>query len=128
MALDLLIRRPELVAGTVLVEPPVLQLLPMATEALSGDRRRLETAAGAGEDVIDVYLSGGLAALGAGVSRLPGGIDGRRTGAARERDRRDGHLRRVAGAAAATGYGGTRRQRSSPLPRRRRCFATPPPR
>jgi pimeloyl-ACP methyl ester carboxylesterase len=71
LALDLLIRRPDLVAGTVLVEPPVLQLLPAATEALSDDRRRLETAAGAGEDVIDVYLSGGLTALGAGVSRLP---------------------------------------------------------
>jgi pimeloyl-ACP methyl ester carboxylesterase len=71
LALDLLIRRPDLVAGTVLVEPPVLQLLPTATEALSDDRRRLETAAGAGEDVIDVYLSGGLPALGAGVSRLP---------------------------------------------------------
>ena len=81
LALDLLIRRPDLVAGTVLVEPPVLQLVPMATEALSGDRRRLETAAGAGEDVIDVYLSGGLAALGAGVSRLPEEL----TAAARER-------------------------------------------
>jgi pimeloyl-ACP methyl ester carboxylesterase len=71
VALDLLLRRPDLVAGTLLVEPPVLQLLPMATEALSGDRRRLEVAAGTGESVIDLYLSGGLQALGGGVSRLP---------------------------------------------------------
>jgi pimeloyl-ACP methyl ester carboxylesterase len=71
VALDLLLRRPELVAGTLLIEPPVLQLLPMATEALSDDRRRMEMAAGAGEDVIDLYLTGGLPTLGAGVSRLP---------------------------------------------------------
>jgi pimeloyl-ACP methyl ester carboxylesterase len=71
VAVDLLLRRPELVSATLLIEPPVLQLLPMATEALSDDRRRLETAVGAKEDVIDLYLSGGLPALGAGVSRLP---------------------------------------------------------
>jgi hypothetical protein len=71
VALDLLLRRPELVAGTLLIEPPVLQLLPMATEALSHDRRRLEMAAGTGEDVIELYLSGALPALGPGVSRLP---------------------------------------------------------
>ena len=81
VALDLLLRRPDLVAGTLLVEPPVLQLLPMATEALSDDRRRLEVAAGAGEDVIDLYLSGGLQALGGGVSRLPAEL----IAAARER-------------------------------------------
>jgi pimeloyl-ACP methyl ester carboxylesterase len=71
VALDLLLRRPDLVAATVLIEPPVLQLLPMATEALSDDRRRMEAAAGAGEDIIELYLTGGLPALGAGVSRLP---------------------------------------------------------
>jgi pimeloyl-ACP methyl ester carboxylesterase len=81
VALDLLLRRPDLVAATLLVEPPVLQLLPMATEALSDDRRRMEMAAGAGEDVIDLYLSGGLPALGAGVARLPEAL----TAAARER-------------------------------------------
>jgi pimeloyl-ACP methyl ester carboxylesterase len=71
VALDLLLRRPELVTATLVVEPPVLQLLPMATEMLSHDRRRLEMAAGTGEDVIELYLSGALSALGAGVSRLP---------------------------------------------------------
>jgi pimeloyl-ACP methyl ester carboxylesterase len=70
VALDLLLRRPDLVAGTLLIEPPVLQLLPTATEALSDDRRRLEGLAAAGEDVIELYLSGGLPALGAEVSRL----------------------------------------------------------
>lgn len=81
VALDLLLRRPDLVTATLLVEPPVLQLLPMATEALSDDRRRLETVAVAGEDAIGLYLSGGLPALGAEVSRLPEQM----IGAARER-------------------------------------------
>jgi pimeloyl-ACP methyl ester carboxylesterase len=81
VALDLLLRRADLVAATLLVEPPVLQLLPMATEALSDDRRRLETAVAVREDVIDLYLSGGLPALGAGVNRLPDAL----IAAARER-------------------------------------------
>jgi pimeloyl-ACP methyl ester carboxylesterase len=71
VALDLLLRRPDLVTGTLLIEPPVLQLLPIATEALSEDRRRLEGVAAAGGDVIGLYLSGGLPALGAETSRLP---------------------------------------------------------
>lgn len=71
VALDLLLRRSDLVAGTLLVEPPILQMLPVATEALSEDRRRLEMAATTGESVIDLYLSGGLPSLGAEVIRLP---------------------------------------------------------
>jgi pimeloyl-ACP methyl ester carboxylesterase len=71
IALDLLIREPEALTGAVLIEPPLLQLLPPATEALSDDRRRLEVAASAGEDVIGLYLSGGLPALGPGITRLP---------------------------------------------------------
>jgi pimeloyl-ACP methyl ester carboxylesterase len=80
VALDLLLRRPDLVSATLQVEPPVLQLVPIATEALSGDRRRLETVAAMG-DAIELYLSGGLPALGAEVSRLPE----QRIAAARER-------------------------------------------
>lgn len=72
IALDLLLRRAELVSAAVLIEPPLLQLIPAATEALSQDRRRLEIAAGNRESVIDVYLSGGLPALGPGVARTPG--------------------------------------------------------
>jgi pimeloyl-ACP methyl ester carboxylesterase len=71
LALDLLLRRPELIAGAVMVEPPLLQLLPVATEALSEDRHRLEIATGTSESVIDLFLSGGLLALGPGVARLP---------------------------------------------------------
>jgi pimeloyl-ACP methyl ester carboxylesterase len=72
IALDLLLRRAELVSAAVLIEPPLLQLIPVATEALSQDRRRLEVAAGNRESVIDVYVSGGLPALGPGVARTPG--------------------------------------------------------
>jgi pimeloyl-ACP methyl ester carboxylesterase len=71
IALDLLLRRADAVLAAVLIEPPLLQLLPVATEAISGDRRRLESAAAAGDDVIELYLSGGLPALGAGAGRLP---------------------------------------------------------
>ena len=81
IALDLLLRRPDLVSGTLLIEPPILQLLPVATEALSEDRRRLEIAAAAGEDAIALYLSGGLPSLGAEVARLPAEL----TAGARER-------------------------------------------
>src|SRR5262245_21288567 len=42
IALDLVLRRPDLVSAALLVEPPVLQLLPIATEALTDDRRLLE--------------------------------------------------------------------------------------
>jgi pimeloyl-ACP methyl ester carboxylesterase len=80
IALDLLIREPEAIAGAVLIEPPLLQLVPLATEALSDDRGRLEVAAGAGEDLIGLYLSGGLPALGPGITRLPDQL----TGPARE--------------------------------------------
>jgi len=71
VALDILLRRPDLVVGALMIEPPILQMLPVATEALSEDRRRLELAAGTGENVIDLYLSGGLPSLGAEVIRLP---------------------------------------------------------
>jgi pimeloyl-ACP methyl ester carboxylesterase len=71
VALDLLLRRSELVSAAVLIEPTLLQLTHAATEALSQDRHRLEIAAGNRENVIDVYLSGGLPALGPGVARTP---------------------------------------------------------
>jgi 3-oxoadipate enol-lactonase len=80
VALDLLLRRTDLVSAAVLIEPPLFQLLPAATEALSQDRHRLEIAAGNGEDVIELYLSGALPALGPGVDRIPDAM-----AAARER-------------------------------------------
>jgi pimeloyl-ACP methyl ester carboxylesterase len=71
-AVDLLLRRPELVRAAALIEPPLLQLLPEATEALSTDRRALEAVAGQGRDaLVDLYLSGGLGAIAAGVARIP---------------------------------------------------------
>jgi pimeloyl-ACP methyl ester carboxylesterase len=73
IALDLAIRRPELIAGSVLVEPDALALLPEATEALSDDRQALEAAVAerGAEGAVAIYLSGRLAALGAGLDRLP---------------------------------------------------------
>jgi pimeloyl-ACP methyl ester carboxylesterase len=71
IALDLLLRRSEVVSAAVLIEPMLFQLTPLATEALSEDRHRIEIAAGARENVIEVFLAGGLPALGAGVERLP---------------------------------------------------------
>jgi pimeloyl-ACP methyl ester carboxylesterase len=71
IALDLLLRRSELVSSAVLIEPTLLQLTPLATEGLSEDRHRIEIAAGAHENVIDVFISGALPALGPGVVRTP---------------------------------------------------------
>ena len=72
MALDLVLRRPDIAVGAVLVEPPLLALVPEATELLGADREALSAAARDGrEAVVELYLSGGLAALGAGVERLP---------------------------------------------------------
>ena len=72
IALDLLLGRRELVAGVVLIEPPLLALLPEATQLLAADRRALEAAAGDGrEALVALYLSGGLGALATGVERIP---------------------------------------------------------
>lgn len=73
IALDLSLRGPELVAGSVLIEPDALAFLPEATEALSGDRQALEAAVAerGAEGAVALYLSGRLAALGAGLDRLP---------------------------------------------------------
>jgi pimeloyl-ACP methyl ester carboxylesterase len=73
IALDLSLRRPELAAGSVLVEPDVLALVPEATEALSDDRMALEAAVGdrGADGAVALYLSGKLMALGGGLDRLP---------------------------------------------------------
>jgi pimeloyl-ACP methyl ester carboxylesterase len=71
IALDLLLRRPELVSGAILIEPPLFGLVPAATEELSEDRVRVHEALGAGgvAEVLRLYLSGSLAALGPGAGR-----------------------------------------------------------
>ena len=89
VALELAVRRPELVEAAVLVEPPLLALVPEATPAISADveairravsaaGRRLSddadprAAAGAGAAAaLDLYLGGELGALGAGAERIP---------------------------------------------------------
>lgn len=82
IALDLLLRRPELVAGAALVEPPLLALVPSATERLSADLDHLAQSGGRGtEALVELYLLGGLGALGAGAERLPAELGA----AARER-------------------------------------------
>ncbi len=83
VALDLLIGRPELLAGAVLIEPPLLAFSAIATERLAADRVQLGTAvqsggAGAG---VELCMSGALTALSPGTERLSAEL----TAPARER-------------------------------------------
>jgi pimeloyl-ACP methyl ester carboxylesterase len=73
-ALDLTLRRGSLVRAAVLVEPPLLALLPSATEGISADRESIEDAIrdGGPRAAVDLYLAGGLPFLGSGAERLPG--------------------------------------------------------
>jgi pimeloyl-ACP methyl ester carboxylesterase len=72
-ALDLSLRSPELVAGCVLVEPPLLAFVPEATEALSdaADLVRDAVADGGRHAALERYLAGGLGILSAGAERIP---------------------------------------------------------
>jgi len=83
IALDLLLRRPELLAAAVLVEPQLPGLVPEATEALSDDQEAIAKAVHEGGvgAVVDLYLAGRLGGLGPGAARLPAEI----AQAARER-------------------------------------------
>jgi pimeloyl-ACP methyl ester carboxylesterase len=83
IALDLLLRRPELITGAVLIEPPVIGLVPEATEPLSGDRGALQEAYGErqADGAVGLFLSGELQVLSAEVDRLPTSL----TADARER-------------------------------------------
>jgi pimeloyl-ACP methyl ester carboxylesterase len=73
VALELVLRRHDRVAGAALIEPPLLAFLPDATEGLSGDREAIERAVrdGGPAAALDIYLRGGLPHLGAGAERLP---------------------------------------------------------
>lgn len=72
-ALELSIAEPDLVVGTVLVEPPLLSFLPEATEQLSRDVATVrEAAADGGSDAaLAAFLAGRLPALGPGAGRIP---------------------------------------------------------
>jgi pimeloyl-ACP methyl ester carboxylesterase len=78
--LELLLRRPELVAGAVLVEPPLLAFVPAATDALSeaADLVREAVAEGGRELALERYAAGRLGALSVGAERIP--PDSRATG------------------------------------------------
>jgi pimeloyl-ACP methyl ester carboxylesterase len=73
VALDLMLRHPELTRGTVLIEPPLLAFVEEATEALSedGGAMREEVHGGGPAAGVELYLSGTLTALGPGADRLP---------------------------------------------------------
>jgi len=73
VALDLLLRQPDLATAAVLIEPPLLAFLPHATEALSADRAAITESVREGgvAAALDLYLRGGLPALGAGAGRIP---------------------------------------------------------
>jgi len=82
-ALDLALHRPALARAAVLIEPPILAFVEEATELLSEDAVALRDAVEGGGPAagVELYLGGGLPALGPGAERLP---DRPRT-AARER-------------------------------------------
>ncbi len=72
-ALDLVARRPELVAAAALIEPPLFAFVPEATETLSADGELVRSAfqSGGADQAMEVYLSGALEALGPGAERQP---------------------------------------------------------
>jgi pimeloyl-ACP methyl ester carboxylesterase len=72
-ALDLILRRADLVRAGVLIEPPLLALVPEATEGLSADRGAIADAVSGGgpAEAIDLYLAGGLRFAGSGAQRIP---------------------------------------------------------
>ena len=76
MALELLMRQAGLVRAAVLIEPPLLAFLPEATEGIAADRQLIAEAVrgGGAEAAVDLYLSGGLAHLGAGAERIPDAV------------------------------------------------------
>ena len=89
VALELAVHRPERVAAAILVEPPLLALVPEATPAISADvesiRRTVvaagerlgegtdprEAAAAGASAALELYLGGSLGALGGGAERIP---------------------------------------------------------
>lgn len=75
-ALELLLRRRDLVHGAILIEPPLLALLLEATEGIAADRQALGDAVQGGgpEAGIDIYLRGELGHLGPGAERIPAQI------------------------------------------------------
>ncbi len=75
IALALMLREESPVTAAALVEPPLLSLLPSATEGLSEDREAIAaTAAAEGAAAVRLYLAGRLPSLGPGAERIPAAI------------------------------------------------------
>jgi pimeloyl-ACP methyl ester carboxylesterase len=76
IALELLLRRRDLAAAAILIEPPLLAYIPEATEGLAVDRQAIAEAVQGGgpEAAIDLYLSGELPHLGPGAGRIPDAV------------------------------------------------------
>lgn len=72
VALEFALAEPGLVVRAVLVEPPLLGLLPSATEGVSIDVEAIRSTVEEGGATVayEVFLSGGLPTLGAGADRL----------------------------------------------------------
>jgi pimeloyl-ACP methyl ester carboxylesterase len=72
-ALDLVLHRSTLARAAVLIEPPLLAFVDEATERLSEDGVALREAVQGGGPAagVELYLGGGLPALGPGAGRLP---------------------------------------------------------
>lgn len=72
VALELALAEPDLVVRAVLVEPPLLGLLPSATEGVSADVEviRSTVEASGAEAAYELFLEGKLPTLGAGAERL----------------------------------------------------------
>lgn len=72
VGLEAALAEPERVSSVALVEPPLLGLLPGATVGVSADADSIAAAVRAGGEgeAYELFLSGGLPALGAGADRL----------------------------------------------------------
>jgi pimeloyl-ACP methyl ester carboxylesterase len=71
VALELSLAEPELIERVVMLEPPLFDTLPDATEGMSRDVAAIREAAeqGGRDAVWDLFLEGGLPTLGAGAAR-----------------------------------------------------------
>lgn len=78
IALELALAEPGLVSRAVLVEPPILGLLPEATEGMSADVETIRTAAAEGgvPAAWELFLAGRLPTLGSGAERFRDFADG----------------------------------------------------
>lgn len=73
IGMELMLRAEPPVTGAVLIEPPLLSLLPEATEGLSTDLEAITEAleSGGRTAAAELYLSGRLSYAGAGADRIP---------------------------------------------------------